>query len=49
MEIMEKHQFIDKAVESLEANLVVFEPNSKSFGFNELIADLVSLFQMRCT
>jgi len=46
--LREKHRAINNAVEMLEAELILLEPNPKCEGFDELIDELVSLFDRFC-
>ena len=48
LELREKHQVIIDAGESLEAELILLEPNEKCEGFDDLIDELVSLFDRYC-
>lgn len=49
LELRKKHRTIKDAVESLEAELIFLEPNEKCEGFDNLIDELVSLFDRYCT
>lgn len=46
--LREKHRAINDAGEMLEARLILLEPNPKCEGFDDLIDDLVSLFDRFC-
>nr|YP_010134041.1 hypothetical protein KYU77_pgp066 [Tryblionella apiculata]QWM93530.1 hypothetical protein [Tryblionella apiculata] len=48
LELRNKHQAINKAGASLQANLILLEPNERSVGFDDLIDELVSLFDLYC-
>jgi hypothetical protein len=48
LELRKKHRAINDAVESLEAELILLEPNEKCEGFDDLIDELVSLFDRYC-
>jgi hypothetical protein len=48
LELRKKYQAINKAGESLEANLILLEPDAKSKGFGLLIGDLIMLFDRYC-
>ena len=49
LELRKKHRAINDAVESLEAELIILEPNKKYEGFDDLIDELVSLFDRYCS
>ena len=49
LELRKKHRAINDAVESLEAELIILEPNEKCEGFDDLIDELVSLFDRYCS
>ena len=48
LELRKKHRAINDAGESLEANLILLEPNKRCAGFDDLIDELVSLFDRYC-
>lgn len=48
LELRKKYQAIHDAGESLEANLILLEPDGKSKGFGLLIGDLIMLFDRYC-
>jgi len=48
LELRKKHQAIEDAVERLESDLILLEPNEKSKGFGRLIGDLIMLFDRYC-
>ena len=48
LELRKKHRAISEAGESLEANLILLEPNERCAGFDDLIDELVSLFDLYC-
>ena len=48
LELRKKYQAINEAGESLEANLILLEPDGKSKGFGLLIGDLIMLFDRYC-
>jgi DNA-binding Lrp family transcriptional regulator len=48
LELREKHRAIGDAVEYLEADLILLEPNEKSEGFDDLIDEVISLFDRYC-
>lgn len=48
LELRKKYQAINDAGESLEANLILLEPDGKSKGFGLLIGDLIMLFDRYC-
>jgi hypothetical protein len=48
LELRKKYQAIHEARESLEANLILLEPDPKSKGFGILIGDLIMLFDLYC-
>ena len=48
LELREKYQAINDAQESLEANLILLEPDAKSKKFALLIGDLMMLFDRYC-
>ena len=48
LELRKKYQAINEAGESLEANLILLEPDGKSKGFGLLIGDLIMLFNRYC-
>lgn len=48
LKLRKKHRAINDAVERLEQDLIIFEPNEKSQGFADLIDELVSLFDRYC-
>ena len=48
LELRKKYQAINDAGESLEANLILLEPDAKSKGFGLLIGDLIMLFDRYC-
>jgi hypothetical protein len=48
LELRKKHRVINDAGERLEAELILLEPNSKCEGFDDLIDELVSLFDRYC-
>jgi len=48
LELRKKYQAINDAEESLEANLILLEPDGKSKGFGLLIGDLIMLFDRYC-
>lgn len=47
-ELRERYEAIDTAVKTLEAKLILFEPNPKSEGFPYLMEDLLSLSEVYC-
>ena len=47
-ELKKKEQLINKAVERLEAELILFEPNPKCEGFAVLLDELISLSDRYC-
>jgi len=47
-ELRKKHRAINNAGERLEAELILLEPNQKCEGFDDLIDELVSLFDRYC-
>jgi len=47
-ELREKFRAIEDARESLEANLILLEPDEKSKGFGLVIADFIMLFDRYC-
>ena len=49
LELRKKYQAINEAGESLEANLILLEPDGKSKGFGLLIGDLIMLFDIYCS
>jgi hypothetical protein len=48
LKLRKKHRAINDAGERLEAELILLEPNPKSEGFDDLIDELVSLFDRYC-
>ena len=48
LELRKKYQAINEAGESLEANLILLEPDGKSKGFGLLIGDLIMVFDLYC-
>lgn len=48
LELRKKYQVINEAGESLEAKIILLEPNGKSKGFGLLIGDLIMLFDRYC-
>ena len=46
--LRKKHRAINNAGEILQAELILLEPNPKSKGFDDLIDELVSLFDRFC-
>ena len=48
LQLRKKHRAINDAVERLEAELILLEPNPKCEGFDDLIDELVSLFDRYC-
>jgi len=48
LELRKKHRAINDAGERLEAELIILEPNPKCEGFDDLIDELVSLFDRYC-
>ncbi len=48
LELRKKHQAINDAGERLETELILLEPNEKCEGFDNLIDELVSLFNRYC-
>ncbi len=46
--LRKKHRAINNAVEMLEAELILLEPNPKCKGFDDLIDELVELFDRFC-
>ena len=48
LKLRKKHRAINDAVEGLEPELILFEPDEKSKGFDDLIDELVSLFDRYC-
>jgi hypothetical protein len=48
LELRKKYQAIHEARESLEANLILFEPDPKSKGFGIFIGDFILLFDLYC-
>jgi ATP-dependent exoDNAse (exonuclease V) beta subunit len=48
LELRKKHRAINDVVESLEAKLILLEPNKRCAGFDDLIDELVSLFDRYC-
>jgi hypothetical protein len=48
LDLRKNHQVINDAVKRLEAELIPLEPNEKSEGFDDLIDELVSLFDKYC-
>lgn len=48
LELREKYEAINDAVESLEDNLILLEPDGKSEGFSLLIGDLIMYFDLYC-
>ena len=48
LELRKKHRAINDAGESLQANLILLQPNERCAGFDDLIDELVSLFDRYC-
>ena len=48
LQLRKKHRAINNAGEMLEAGLILLEPNPKCEGFDDLIDELVSLFDRFC-
>ena len=48
LDLRKKHRSINDAVERLESELILLEPNEKGEGFDDLIDDLISLFDRYC-
>ena len=48
LELREKNNAIEDAVDRLEADLILLEPNEKSKGFADLIDEVISLFDRYC-
>lgn len=48
LHLRKKHRAMNNAGEMLEAELILLEPNPKSEGFDDLIDELVSLFDRFC-
>ena len=48
LQLRKKHRSINNAGERLEAGLILLEPNPKSEGFEDLVDDIVSLFDRFC-
>lgn len=48
LDLRKKHRVGNDARESLEAELILLEPNEKAEGFDDLIDDLISLFDPYC-
>jgi len=48
LQLRKKHRAINDAAERLEAELILLEPNPKCEGFDDLIDELVSLFDRYC-
>ena len=48
LELKKKYQAINEAGESLDANLILLEPDGKFKGFDQLIDDLIMLFDLYC-
>ena len=49
LQLRKKHRAINNAGEMLEAGLILLEPNPKCEGFDDLIDELVSLFDRFCS
>lgn len=48
LKLRKKHRSINEAGKSLQADLILLDPNEECEGFNDLIDDLVSLFDQYC-
>lgn len=48
LELRKKHRAINEAGESLEAKVILLEPDERCAGFDNLINELVSLFDRDC-
>ena len=48
LELRKRYQAINEAGESLEANLILLEPDGKSKGFGLLIGNLIMVFDLYC-
>jgi hypothetical protein len=48
LKLRKKHRSINEAGKSLQVELILLEPNEKSEGFDDLIDELVSLFDRYC-
>ena len=49
LQLRKKHRAINNAGQMLEAGLILLEPNPKCEGFDDLIDELVSLFDRFCS
>ena len=49
LELRKKHRAINDPIESLEAKLILLEPNERCKAFDDLIDELVSLFVFKVT
>lgn len=48
LELRKKYRAINDAVERLEAELILFEPDDRSEDFDDLISEIIMLFERYC-
>ena len=48
LKLRKKHRAVNDAVERLEAELILFEPDDRAKGFDDLIDEIIMLFDRYC-